>query len=822
MRTRIKVFLVLLVLLAAGLAALLLTGVLDLRPEAAPFVVSGPVRAVRLPMKGADGSYLTVTPEMSAADAEAALQQAVDTAAADGANTIVFAVQSGDAAGVYFKDKGFAAVNDNLDTLAVLCAKAKAAGLQVFAEVAPFAALPDSAAAARGTLADKYYSETLRYNGARWFDPRDERAVQALAAAWARLARRYPVAGVVFDDLSFGADGGDLVTALTAVQKKMVKAAADKQVGLAFDGAAAPFSAAQFGQLAAAGMAPSFVAGADAGTLAAWQQAAGGAGVLPAAPAKTADDGDFLALLRSLALQKQLTGALLGDAGDLAADPAAAGRAVSYFDDLVTVDAPGVAAALTVSYPPDGASVWDDSIVLLGTSDPTKPLALSTGGTVTRAAGGSFEVAVPLAVGSNAFTLSQTGGASATVTVVRRQSTGAAAAVVRPDTTLKTELAGRYIRVTAQIASALSSADSDDAIAMTLRKGAVCPIAGTVETKRSGKIVTAYLLSSGDYLLADSAELLAADDAAARSAVLEAPQLQTAADGDLVLTLAGGTPVCYDDLRDGTLTLKFYDTTFSFDAAQLNNALVTDAKTEPLDPAADGGAGTRLTLTVAGGLWGYDVGYADGATVLTLCRAPVLSSETGRPLTGVTVLVDAGHGGDDTGARGAGAATGAAEKDVNLALALAIRDRLEQLGATVTMTRTDDSFPTLQDRLAQELAEKPDFFLAVHHNSTGLTKDTSSAKGLEAYYFDRLSAAFAKNLMSAVAGATGRAADDPRWNYFYVNRVTCSPSVLFEFGYLVNPDEFEDCAGEQGIRAAAYGVADAVVSTVAGSGAGGE
>ena len=60
MRTRIKVFLVLLVLLAAGLAALLLTGVLDLRPEAAPFVVSGPVRAVRLPMKGADGTSRTI------------------------------------------------------------------------------------------------------------------------------------------------------------------------------------------------------------------------------------------------------------------------------------------------------------------------------------------------------------------------------------------------------------------------------------------------------------------------------------------------------------------------------------------------------------------------------------------------------------------------------------------------------------------------------------------------------------------------------------------------------------------------------------------
>ena len=64
------------------------------------------------------------------------------------------------------------------------------------------------------------------------------------------------------------------------------------------------------------------------------------------------------------------------------------------------------------------------------------------------------------------------------------------------------------------------------------------------------------------------------------------------------------------------------------------------------------------------------------------------------------------------------------------------------------------------------------------------------------------------------AAATGRATDTPKWNYFYVTRITSAPSVLFEFGYLVNPQEYEDCISEAGIRAAAEGVAEGILRTL--------
>lgn len=71
------------------------------------------------------------------------------------------------------------------------------------------------------------------------------------------------------------------------------------------------------------------------------------------------------------------------------------------------------------------------------------------------------------------------------------------------------------------------------------------------------------------------------------------------------------------------------------------------------------------------------------------------------PLTGVTVVVDAGHGGKDPGAIGT-AADGSPvyEKVLNLQIAEQIRPRLEALGATVLMTRTDDSWVSLYRRVA--------------------------------------------------------------------------------------------------------------------------
>ena len=100
MRTKMKLLVALLAAAVAGIALVLLAGALDLRPAARPYMAEGPMRALRAPMAGPGGAFATVTPEMTAQEATAALQTLVDGAVSTGANTLLFEVQSSAVAGV--------------------------------------------------------------------------------------------------------------------------------------------------------------------------------------------------------------------------------------------------------------------------------------------------------------------------------------------------------------------------------------------------------------------------------------------------------------------------------------------------------------------------------------------------------------------------------------------------------------------------------------------------------------------------------------------------------------------------------------------------
>src|SRR6185312_10410459 len=86
---------------------------------------------------------------------------------------------------------------------------------------------------------------------------------------------------------------------------------------------------------------------------------------------------------------------------------------------------------------------------------------------------------------------------------------------------------------------------------------------------------------------------------------------------------------------------------------------------------------------------------------------PVADSDP-RPL----IVLDPGHGGIDTGAR---AASGVNEKAVVLALALALRDKLAESGKyRVAMTRGDDTYVTLGDRVQFARSRKAALFISIH------------------------------------------------------------------------------------------------------------
>jgi N-acetylmuramoyl-L-alanine amidase len=91
------------------------------------------------------------------------------------------------------------------------------------------------------------------------------------------------------------------------------------------------------------------------------------------------------------------------------------------------------------------------------------------------------------------------------------------------------------------------------------------------------------------------------------------------------------------------------------------------------------------------------------------------------------VMIDAGHGGKDTGAIGCG---GLYEKTVALAVSLRLAKILERRGLEVSLTRKADVFIPLDDRVRICNREKPDLFISIHANAAR----SREVKGIETFY----------------------------------------------------------------------------------------
>jgi N-acetylmuramoyl-L-alanine amidase len=94
------------------------------------------------------------------------------------------------------------------------------------------------------------------------------------------------------------------------------------------------------------------------------------------------------------------------------------------------------------------------------------------------------------------------------------------------------------------------------------------------------------------------------------------------------------------------------------------------------------------------------------------------------------VVIDAGHGGHDTGTIGPGGYT---EKELVLDVASKLKTLIEnELGAEVVMTRSDDTFVPLETRTAIANQQEADLFISIHANSSTVR----SVHGVETYYLN--------------------------------------------------------------------------------------
>ena len=121
--------------------------------------------------------------------------------------------------------------------------------------------------------------------------------------------------------------------------------------------------------------------------------------------------------------------------------------------------------------------------------------------------------------------------------------------------------------------------------------------------------------------------------------------------------------------------------------------------------------------------WGYSIYYKDKRLIIKVKRQPEDLS-----LDNMKVAVDAGHGGDNTGA--SGVKTGILEKKYTLLIAKQLEKALLEKEATVFMTRTTDTAIGMVERTEMIKKEDPHFLISIHLNSS--VRD--SVRGASTYY----------------------------------------------------------------------------------------
>ena len=186
-------------------------------------------------------------------------------------------------------------------------------------------------------------------------------------------------------------------------------------------------------------------------------------------------------------------------------------------------------------------------------------------------------------------------------------------------------------------------------------------------------------------------------------------------------------------------------------------------------------------------------------TVIDIFDKKIVSASN-EAQTGKVIIIDAGHGGEDSGAIGV---TGVLEKDLNLAISLQMGQELEKKGYTVIFTRTEDKMLYLPEENIKGMRKISDLknrckltenfedciLISIHMNSYG----SSKYSGLQVYYQDNndeskiLASKIQSSVRESLQQENNRQTKAGKSLYLLEN--TKCPSVIVECGFLSNEYE---------------------------------
>ncbi|MEG4959655.1 MULTISPECIES: N-acetylmuramoyl-L-alanine amidase [unclassified Microcoleus] len=279
------------------------------------------------------------------------------------------------------------------------------------------------------------------------------------------------------------------------------------------------------------------------------------------------------------------------------------------------------------------------------------------------------------------------------------------------------------------------------------------------------------------------------DSVPPRSIIRSASSRQVSGWTEVLFPLETPVPVTVQE-GERTFTLTLYNTTAQTDIIRVtDDPVISRLEWQQISPLQ-----VQYTFNLKSTQqWGYKLRYDGTTLVLSLKHPPANTSmmpiSTQKPLSGIKILIDPGHGGPEDG--GAVSPVGIREKTVALTVSKLVREELVNRGANVLMTRVEDVDLDLPPRVEMIQKEEPAIAISIHYNALPDNGDAIKTKGVGAFWFHPQAHSLAMFLHNYLVAKLNRPSYGVFWNNLAMTRPAVTPSVLMEVGFLINPEEFE-------------------------------
>jgi N-acetylmuramoyl-L-alanine amidase len=411
-------------------------------------------------------------------------------------------------------------------------------------------------------------------------------------------------------------------------------------------------------------------------------------------------------------------------------------------------------AAVTTNYLEDTIETTQTHYSIAGASDPKYPLTLN-GEAIQTTKSGYFCYYADLQEGENVFVLDNVSDKKV-ITITRKAVNSAANSDEDGFTAMN---AVGIVNRNHPTVRSRPDEEYDDLIG---------PYVKDTRLHIIGKNSEYYKTAHGAYLYFDSVDLV-------ENQRYKANRIKSVnVDNDVIEIQMEQSTEYKCDLTSDSLKVTLYDTDATDGDTTVSGNIVKSVEKEH-----DIHAIYTFNFNKENSIIGYMCSYKNGTLRIELNERSVLKNQS---LDGVKIVLDAGHGGEQTGALGLSSSP---EKDITLAITKYLGTYLSNRGATIVYTRTDDSTVELAPRSAQIIAEKPDLSVSIHCNSMNPWMNYNEYKGTLNLYTHDSPTQFVEKLTQQLKGSTYRKQN------LALTRTSICPAVLIETGFISNPDECE-------------------------------